>query len=93
LATGHNPGERERRRWAALLLAGTRYHHGTPAARIHLDLRAAPKITQRNLAGSPQVQAEHATCDECAEIIAADVRGEPLLNDEQWHAFHTRRNT
>jgi hypothetical protein len=92
LATGHNPGERERRRWATLRLEGRQYRPGDTPADVHLDMRASPKVTLRNLVRSPEVWAEHATCSECCDILAAADRGDaPLMSDEQWQAFRRHR--
>lgn len=91
MAAGPNPGERERRRWASTQLTGKRYRAGTHAE-VHLDMRASPRLTLRNLVRSPEAWAEHSACAECAEILAAAGRDEPLMSDEQWQAFRAHRN-
>jgi hypothetical protein len=93
LAAGQNPGERERRRWAARLLDGKRYHRGVPAGEVHLDLRASTKITMRNLASSTEIWQDHVDCDECTEILDAHSRDEPLMTDVQWRMFSLFRRS
>jgi hypothetical protein len=85
LAAGNNPGERERRRWAALQLAGKKYQSDTPPAEVHLDLRASPRITLTNLVRSSEAYTAHRLCAECAAILTTP--GEPPMTDEQWDAF------
>lgn len=85
VAAGINPGERERRRWAALRLRGKRYQHDTPAHEVHLDLAASPRITMANLVRAENTYAAHADCRECGQILSRH-SSEPMT-DEQWAAF------
>lgn len=85
VSAGINSAERERRRWAAARLRGKRYQPHTPAAEIHLDLAASPKITLGNLVRSGQPYSAHASCAECGRILSRP-SSQPMT-DEQWAAF------
>lgn len=65
-----HPGDRERRRWANLVLEGRIYTDETPHEVIHDHLRRAPRVTLRNLRRASFAGEVHKLCSQCEAILA-----------------------